>query len=162
MPRVLVLFAGAESPSATLAEFAADAAKSMRFTEVDIRAAAPHQATTGVRHTTLDASAAVQDYDGVIIVGAAGETPAALGARLDEWDKTRPGAFANTVFALISYENTDLLERVARLGGILVTAPRGATDPEIRARQTGERTARVVGWVRHSLSHEHAHEHHAH
>jgi hypothetical protein len=162
MTRVLVLFAGAESPSATLAEFAADAAKSVRFTEVDVRAAAPHQATTGVRHKTLDASTAVRDYHGVIVVGGAGEIPAALETRLDEWEKTEAGAFANTVFALISYENTSLLERVARLGGIIVTAPRGATDPELRARQLGERMARVVSWVRHSLSHEHAHEHHEH
>jgi hypothetical protein len=59
------------------------------------------------------------------------------------------------VFGVLGGENTVLLGRVARLGGIIVSEPRGVDDPEARAKGTGKRAARVVEWVRHSLSHAH-------
>jgi hypothetical protein len=108
----------------------------------------------------------VKDYDGVVLAApAAGEAPVELDALLGALERAEPvGAFANTVFAVLGGDNTTLLGRVARLGGIIVTEPLGIDDPEGRARATGKRVAKVVEWVRHAQSHEqsHAHGHHAH
>lgn len=163
MPKVLVLFFGAESPASTLAEAAAEGASSHRFMEVDIRAGAPHQAMTGRRHKVLDGPEALREYDGVVLSApAAGELPSELDVLLDAAERQSSGeTFANTVFAVVGGENTVLLGRVSRLGGIIVSEPRGSDDPEARARAAGARVGKVVGWVRHALSHEHPH-HHSH
>ena len=160
MPKLIVLFYGAESPASTLAEAAADGAKGVRFTEVDVRAGSSHEPTTGRRHRSLDSSERLKEYDGVVIAApAAGEIPAELDALLGELEHTEPvGVFTNTVFAVLGGENTTLLGRVAGLGGIIVSEPASLDDPEVRARATGKRVAKVIEWVRHALSHEHAHE----
>lgn len=162
MPKVIVLFFGAESPASTLAEAAAEGAASQRFMEVDIRAGAAHQATTGRRHKVLDAPDALREYDGVVVSApAAGELPSDLDALLDAAERqSSPDTFTNTVFAVVGGENTVLLGRVSRLGGIIVSEPRGLDDPEARARAAGQRVAKVVEWVRHALSHEHPHHSH--
>jgi hypothetical protein len=165
MPKVLVLFAGAESLAASLAENVAAAARSVRFTEVDIRAAAASQATTDSRHKVLESPEAVEQYDGVVVVvGSTGNVPSAITSLLDTWDRTSEGTFANTVFAVTGSENALLLERIAQLGGIIVTEARGAADAGERARRHGARVAKIVEWVRHALGHEHGHQqhHHAH
>jgi hypothetical protein len=161
MPKLIVLFYGVESPASTLAEAAADGAKSVRFTEVDVRAGSSHEPTTGRRHKLLDSPDRLREYDGVVLSApAAGEAPAELDALLSALESTEPiGVFADTVFAVLGGENTTLLGRVARLGGIIVTEPMGLDDPEGRARATGKRVAKVVEWVRHAKSHEHSHSH---
>ena len=162
MPKVIVLFFGAESPGVTLAEAAAEGAKSVRFTEVDVRSGGPHQATTERRHKRLESPAQLREFDGVILAcPAAGDIPSELNALLDELERASLGALTNTVFGIMGGENTPLAGRVLRLGGILVAESPGAVDPEVRAMRVGARVATVVGWVRHALSHEHAaHRHH--
>lgn len=161
MPKVLVLFFGAESPASTLAEAAAEGASSQRFMEVDIRAGAAHQATTGRRHKVLESPDVLREYDGVVLSApAAGDLPSELDALLGATERqSSPETFANTVFSVVGGENTVLLGRVSRLGGIIVSEPRGVVDPVERARAAGARVSKVVGWVRHALSHEH-HDHH--
>jgi hypothetical protein len=82
---------------------------------------------------------------------------------LDAAERGAPsGAFLNTVFAVLGSDEAELLARVARLGGIVVTVPRTSSDPLQDARTLGERVATVVEWVRHARSHEHGHSHHSH
>jgi hypothetical protein len=162
MPKLIVLFFGAESPAATLAEAAAEGAKGVRFTEVDLRSGGAHQATTERRYKRLESPAQIRDFDGVILAcPAAGDIPADLDVLLEEWERSPLGALSNTVFGIMGGENTALAGRVTRLGGILVGESPGAADPEVRALRLGARTATVVGWVRHALSHEHAHHDHS-
>jgi hypothetical protein len=161
MPKALVVFYGAESPASTLAEAAAVGAASVRFTEVDVRAGSAHQQQAEKRFKVLDSTESLKDYDGIVISApAAGDIPTELEALLATLEQHEaPSAFANTVFAVIGGENTILLGRVSRLGGIIVSEVRGVDDPEARARATGQRAAKVVEWVRHALSHEHGHSH---
>jgi hypothetical protein len=160
MPKVIVLFFGAESPAVTLAEAAADGAKEVRFSEVAVRSGGPHQATTARRHARLESAAHIRDFDGVILAcPAAGDIPSELEALLGELERSAAGAFTNTVFGVAGGENTTLAAQVLRLGGILVSEATGVADPELRAKRLGARVATVVGWVRHALSHEHGHQH---
>lgn len=165
MPKLLILFYGAESPASTLAEAAADGATGVRFTEVDVRAGSARQPEAGRRFKVLDSAEELKDYDGIVVSApAVGEVPTELDALLDTLERHEAhDAFANTVFAVLGGENTVLLGRVSRLGGIIVAEARGIDDPEARARATGKRVAKVIEWVRHALSHEHGHSHsHAH
>ena len=159
MPKLIVLFYGVESPASALAEAAADGATSVRFTEVDVRAGSRHEATSGRHYKVLESADRLRDYDGVLLAApAAGEIPLELDSMIDVLERHEaPEAFQHTVFAVLGGENTVLLGRVARLGGIIVAEPRGFDDPEARARATGQRTATVVGWVRHAMSHAHGH-----
>ena len=155
MPKLIVLFYGVESPASTLAEAAAEGAKTVRFTEVDVRAGSSHEPTTGQRHKSLDSAERLIEYDGVVIAApAAGEIPSELEALFNEMERTLAvGAFANTVFSVLEGENTTILGRVARFGGIIVSETPSEDDPEGRARAAGKRVAEVVGWVRHSRDH---------
>ncbi len=155
MAKLIVLFYGAEGPAATLAELAAHGAGHVRFAEVDLRAGAAHQATTGRRHPQLASHQDVATYAGVIIAcPAAGDIPVELDRLLADLEQMPGQAFANTVFGVVGGDNTVLLGRVARLGGIIVSEPRGAADPEARAKGLGQRVAKVTDWVRHALGHE--------
>lgn len=156
MPKLVVLYFGAESPAAALADAAADGANTVRFTEVDVRVGEAHSQSTRVRHRRLESAAGLRDAAGIVIAcEAAAEIPAALETLLRELERTPAETFADTVFGVAGGENTVLLGRVAGLGGIIVGEPRGAADPEERARQLGARVAKVVGWVAHALGHEH-------
>jgi hypothetical protein len=161
MPKVLVLFYGVESPASALAEAAADGATSVRFTEVDLRAGNTHRAETGRRIKVLESADQLGNYHGIVVSApAAGDVPSELDALLDTLERQETAeTFSNTVFAVLGGENTVLLGRVSRLGGIIVTEPRAVDDPEAHARGTGKRVAKVVEWVRHALSHEHGHTH---
>ena len=162
MPKLIVLFYGAESPASSVAEAAAHGAGHVRFTEVDLRAGGSHEAGTGKDYPRLSSAASLADYAGILIAcPAAGEIPDDLDRLLAELERSPAGTFLNTVFGVSGGDNTVLLGRVARLGGIIVSEPRGSIDPEARARALGDRVAKVVSWVRHSLGHE-GHDNHAH
>ena len=163
MPKLIVLFFGGESPAVMLAEAATEGAKGVRFTEVDLRSGGPHEAMTARRHKTLESTAQIRDYDGVILASPAGEIPVELIALLDELERsssTPTNALTNTVFGIVGGDNTTLAGRVVRLGGLLVSDAGDAIDPQARAFRLGARVATVVGWVRHALSHEHEHRPH--
>jgi len=162
MPKLVVLYFGAESPAVALADAAAVGASGVRFAEVDVRAGEEHSQPTSRRHRRLESSGALQAYAGIVIAcEAAAEVPMALDALLRELEATPTETFLNTVFGVAGGENTVLTGRVAALGGIIVGEPRGETDPEARARQLGVRVAKVTGWVGHALGHEHgATDHH--
>ena len=142
MPKLIVLFFGDEESVLALADAAADGARSVRFTEVDARRG----------------SAAIGDYDGVVIVSPAGAPGPELAAFLHQLGHGKPTA--NTVFGLVG-GNPQTLERVAGLGAIVVSV-RANGSPLDAARQLGSRVAKMIGWVRHALGHEAEHHEHAH
>jgi hypothetical protein len=165
MPKLIVLFHDGDGAAATLAENAAVGARGVRFSEVDLRVVGDamgdaHQ-SVGQRQRRLESSDQLRDYDGVIIACSASDgSPKELDRLLEEVGRAPANQFVNTVFALIGAEQTTLLARVARLGAIVVSAAPGITEPEARATAAGARAAKVVGWVRHALSHEHDQKHH--
>lgn len=163
MPKVIVLFFGAERSAVTLAEAAVEGATGVRFTEVEVRSGALHQATTTQRHKRLESPSQLRDFDGVVLAcPSVGGAPSELTAMLDELERSSTGGFTNTVFGIAGGENTALAGRVMRLGGIVVAELAEAADPEVRAMRLGARVATVVGWVRHALSHEHGQHEHGH
>lgn len=156
MPKVIVLFFGAEAAAAGLAEAAAEGAMRVRFTEVDLRTGAADHATMSTRHKPLDSTIRVGDYDGVILAClATSEVPPELSRLLDEMENEGSDAFTNTVFGIAGDPSAAVLTRMARVGGLLVTQPRAFKGTEAAAGALGGRVAKVVGWVRHALSHEH-------
>lgn len=145
MPKLIVLQYGDDS-TRSVAEAAAAGAKSIRFTEVDLR-------------STRSASPTVAEYDGIVIVAPAGMTTHAdLETLLTELEQD--GRATNTVFALAG-GSTGMLERLSRAGGIIVTTT-ASSEPTDAARRLGARAAKVVAWVRHGLGHEAEHHHHHH
>jgi hypothetical protein len=140
VPKVIVLFSGGDDGSRQLADAAAERAKSIRFTEVDVRA--------------LGASA-VAGYDGVVIVGGASHEPV-----IDAVLHDVAHAGEHVVIGVVA--DGALPGRALRMSAIFVTS--GETEPAERAAAIGERVAKVAGWVRHGLGHEsegeHDHGHH--
>ena len=148
MPKVLVLVADVSDAAKQLASCVGDGARAVRFTEVEIRAV-----------DSLDVDA-LRDYSGVAIVGTGRSL--SLTNLLDACEEAAASDFANTVFASVGSDGDVALERIARLGGIIVTERETELSAEERAKHLGKRVAKVAEWVRHALSHEHAHHHHAH
>jgi hypothetical protein len=147
VPKLIVLFCGDEHAATSLAEQAATGAKGFRFMEVDVRSAGG-----GSGGKRLESAAQLRDYDGVLLAYAASdELPAELRAIVDELASGEP--LPNTVFG-VTGDSGSALEAVGRLGGIIVLQPRGADAAE-RAGKLGARLAKVVGWVRHGIGHEH-------
>jgi hypothetical protein len=157
MPKVLVLFDSGDQRAAELAQLAAEGAKNIRFTEVDLRVVGIETVSGGTKRKQLESSESVIQYDGVVVVGSDREPSAAISALLAAHPR---GEFVDRVFAAVS--NADPSQRLSALGGILVGMPAGSTDLEATARKTGERVAKVAEWVRHALGHEHGHSHDAH
>lgn len=144
----MVVFVGDETMAE--AEAAAAGAKSVRFTEVEIRAA---QATTS-RHKPLDASASAPD--GIVFVANDASSSPSLSA-------LAPLVGENTVLASVGARA--IASEAASRGGIVVSTNDGD------AGKLGARVAKVAGWVRHALGHEaeahshghtHDHDHHHH
>jgi len=148
MPKVLVLFASDHTAATPLTADVGAGAKAVRFTEVEIRSAAGQTAES------------LASFDGVVIVGAADHPSPSLESLLDSCERSNASGFENTVFATLGFANAAILERVAGLGGIVVTARRQGLEAEAHAALLGGRVAKVTEWVRHALSHEHAHQHH--
>ena len=178
MPKVLVLFHSRTGEAATLAELAAEGARSVRFTEVDVRrlpepatdadAAADPQGAEGNealrRYHALDDVARVADYD-ALLLGAAmpdGAMPDALARFLERLASVAAsGALADRVAAVVTPDDQAaahraLLPSLAGLGLILVPPAAGASD----AHAHGARAATVAEWVRHAKSHAAGHHHH--
>jgi hypothetical protein len=161
MPKVIVVSCGEPFVTSSLAQAAAEGARSVRFSEVDVVTYLRHDQEI-VSRDVVDSAEQMREYDGVVIAAAssAGEE-----RRLDELlsmlEAYEPlDAFANTVFAFAGEARPTDVDRVVRLGGIVVCAGKGVDDPAARARGAGRRVAKVVGWVRHALSHEHSDHHH--
>ena len=150
MPKVLVLVSDDSDAAMLLATCVGDGARAVRFTEVDVRAT-----------ESLDVEA-LRDYTGVAIVGTAPRLSLSLTKLLDACESAGASGFANTVFASVGFDGDVALERIARLGGIIVTERQSELTQEERAKGVGRRVAKVAEWVRHALSHEHANHHHAH
>ena len=150
MPKVLVLVADDSDATKLLATCVAEGARAVRFTEVDVRAA-----------ESLDVEA-LRECTGVAIVGTTQGLSLSLAKLLDACESEATSDFANTVFASVGVDGDLALERIARLGGIVVTERESDLTPDERAKHVGRRVAKVAEWVRHALSHEHAHHHHAH
>jgi hypothetical protein len=155
VPKLIVLFHGDDQAAASLAESAAAGAKAVRFTEVDIRSATGTATGTGGPQKRIESAAQLRDYDGVLLAYAGDEAPAEAMATLAELANGEP--MPNTVFGVTGVDAA-ALQAVARLGGIIVSQPRGA-DGDESARQLGARMAKVIGWVRHALGHEAEHKH---
>ena len=156
MPKVLVLFDSSDERAGRLADLAAEGAKSVRFTEVDIRAVG-HEASAGTDRKRLESSEVADQYDGVVIAGSDRDIPAAIEEVLRKAGHSH-GHFVDRVFASVG-GGSAITKRVSELGGIAVGVRAGSADADQSATKTGERVAKVVEWVRHSLSHEHRHSH---
>ena len=145
----------------TLAAAAADGAREVRFTEVDLRAVHGTAARPSSALETFNDAERLADYDGVILCVDGDVAPLESGdvflRRLADTDAVN--TLANTVFALVG-PGGSLVQRVMALGGIIVSGPRGIDGDTMRARAHGARVAKIVGWVRHALGHEHADQQH--
>jgi len=161
MPKLYILFDGADRPSATQLDALARGAKSVRFTEVEIRRNPPvtdAPASEAVdkeslepeiaKYRVLDSIEKLTESDALVaIVGERGVRPLAE-------TLARAGALTDVVGAVVA--STGPAEHVARelasamvgRGMILIS---GSDDPET----VGARAAKVAGWVRHAKGHEH-------
>lgn len=160
MPKVIVLFHGADLAAARLAQSAAVGAESVRFTEVDIRTIGPTDSSSDRRRQPLSGPEKLVDYDGVVIASAgerqAGDPAVTDLIRLVDDLRATTSRWTNVVFTLIGSAETPLLSRLAQLGGMVLAVQSHVNESDARA--AGERNAKVVSWVRHALSHEH-HDH---
>jgi hypothetical protein len=156
MPKLLVLYAGAERSSA-LADAVARGARGVRFTEVELRRTAggpdkerPEPAAAKSRG--LDAYETLTDYDALVLVGD--ESGAAALTALADGE----GPLTDVVGTVVAAEGIprqtteSLAAALGRRGMILIS---GSDDPE----SVGRRAAKVGGWVRHAKGHEHGHTH---
>jgi len=157
MPKVLVLFDSGDQRADRLAELAADGAKKVRFTEVDIRVVGNESASNSARRKRLESGDTVDQYDGVVVVGSDQEPAAAIDALLATHDQNARSGFIDRVFAAVSDAGSS--HRLTELRGIVVGPLSGSTNAESTAGNIGERVAKVAEWVRHALSHEHGHGH---
>ena len=160
MPKVLVLFDDTDAVASTLGEVAAEGARGVRFTEVDVRVFA---AATGSRRKALESLTAIDQYDGVVFAAVNDSPTPALDNFLAALAQTAGARFANVVFGAMQPHLGNLSAQLLSLGGIVVGQTSAGDDS---ARALGARVAQVAGWVRHSLAHEesdaHSGHHHGH
>ncbi|MEP6491560.1 MAG: hypothetical protein ABJF01_02700 [bacterium] len=162
MPKVIVLFHNADPAAESLVEKAASGASSVRFTEVDVRSIGQADPSPERRRTRSASVDEMRAYDGVIVACCAeGLVLDELIRLVDDLGAVPNLNYANVVFTVLGAGDTRLLAHVARLGGIVVTT-RSADQSDAHAATASARTAKVVSWVRHSLSHEHDRDHHDH
>ena len=158
MPKVLVLFHSRTGTTAALADAVAEGARSVRFTEVDVRrlddlapddAAAPPEAQASrerlrAQYRTLGDVGEVADYDAVVLGGPAhgGVVAAELARFLDRLGALRErGALVDVVGAAFTSGEAahgghalalmSIMTPMCSLGMIL--APPGHTDPVMLA-----------------------------
>lgn len=143
MPKTLVIFDTASGDSGALATAVAEGARSVRFSEVDLRELA-----------TLSADGAdLAVYDAIAM-----DASSAGVAQLIE----RAGPLRSKVGALFAASGNDLLSLLALMGraGMIILPPGtgegalAAADAE-SARVLGKRLVDVTGWITHARSHHH-------
>ena len=92
MPNVIVLFFGADSATIALADGAAEGAKGVRFTELEIRSGSAEQSTISRRHRQLESASRIREFDGVILACPSdGGIPADLGTLFEELERSSQG-----------------------------------------------------------------------
>ena len=161
MPKVIVLLCDAGSSVEELGAVVAEGAKGVRFAEVDVRTVGRLRTTGNEPYKSLGSADRIREYDGIIMVCTIGDVPAALGGVFDHLEQALPtGEMLNKVLAATGAGNQRVVERLARLGGIIVCEPYGTADSLHAGRALGARVAKVAEWVRHALSHEQANQHH--
>ena len=158
MPKILILFAG--QPTA-IVNTVADGARSVRFSEVELRSVGnPEGASAGI-HQTLAGVDEIVPYDAVIVAASAS---AEIGLELAELVRHAAASaprttWQNKVGAAFVPEtgvaSVDVWPTLKALGalGMLVVAPSGPGADA--AKELGVRVAQVVGWVTHARSHHH-------
>lgn len=155
MPKILVLFQGSTDTTATLADAVAEGARTIRFSEVEVRCTSQ---STGP-HRMLEGAGELAAYDAIIVgVPPDGtEMSAQIAVVLDQ-----AGPLGNKVGAAFmpAGSGTDtvlwsIMKAMAAQRMILVP-PAGATDPAA-ATSLGRRVAEVTAWITHARSHHHSH-----
>ena len=153
MPRVLVVFDSEDERAERLAQSAAEGARRVRFTEVDVRVVGDESSAGDATRRRLEPTSDVDQYDGVIVVGSDRGISAPIDALLSRVEQSAKGDFVDRVFAVVG-GGSSTAQRLSAVGGIVVSVRGGVFDVETAARQIGERVAKVAGWVRHALSHQ--------
>ena len=171
MPKTLILFQSLADISATIAEGVADGARSVRFSEVEIRLVdeAPssgseaseegiqRRAALMARYQLLADTDELLSYD-AIIVGAS-SSGGSMNTQLTRV-LARAGSLTNKVGAAFSPAGDEtrpwtLMQAMAGLDMILV--PPAHDGSVAAARALGKRVAEVTSWITHARSHHHAH-----
>jgi len=159
MPKILILLAG--QPTA-LVNAVADGARSVRFSEVELRRVDQTEpATAAAIVQTLAGADEIVPYDAIIVTTSAeGALVSTLTDLLEQAAATAPpSAWQNKVGAAFAAEPSEAAVNVwpalRSLGdlGMLVVSPSGYDADAARA--LGARVAQVVGWVTHARSHHH-------
>lgn len=171
MPKLLVLFEGADEAVLQVAAAIQEGARSVRFAECDTRRT-PGGTDDGrvARIRTVDTVATLTEYDAIVLGGPAGGT-SQLAALLDDAGELGlQGRLANKLGAVFPVEPPHLtgaqhplwplLAPMARYGMILVppgyAGPGGGPeDLESSARRLGKRLVDIAAWITHARSHAH-------
>jgi hypothetical protein len=161
MPKVMVLFYGDEGDASILDAVVAGA-KSVRFTEVEIRAGGDGSDAAVAKHKRVDPARPTGEADGVVIVAnGVGSSGAGVAQTIDHL--THSERIRDLVLGVAA--DASVVDRVARTGGIVIVNRASHSQPNAsdEARALGVRVAKVAGWVRHGLGHEaeqqHGHSH---
>lgn len=155
MPKVTVLFFGDERATAVLDAVVAGA-KSVRFTEVEVRAATG--SGTPAKYKRIDPAHPWGEADGVVFVAdGASDSGQDLAPVIDRL--AQAPAVCDLVLGVAA--DAPVVDRVARTGGIIIANRSSEAGPDSldEARALGVRVAKVAAWVRHGLGHEAEHEH---
>lgn len=171
MPKTLILFQSLADTTTTIADAVAEGARSVRFSEVEMRlvAEAPpsggeaseewmqRRAALAARYQPLADADELSSYDAVIVGPSSsdGSTNTELTRVLG-----RAGSLANKVGAAFSAAGDEtlpwpLLQAMAERDMILV--PPAHDGSVAAARALGKRVAEVTSWITHARSHHHAH-----
>ena len=160
MPKILVLFA--DEPTAMI-NAVADGARSVRFSEVELRRVDETGPATPSSHhyQTLAGADDLMTYDGIVVATSEdGAVHPALGLLLEQAAANAPAAawqskVGSALMTEPSEQRLNVWPALTTLGdlGMLMLAPSGG-DAEA-ARALGARVAQVVGWVTHARSHHH-------
>ena len=171
MPKLLVLFEGADEDVVKVAAAIQKGARSVRFAECDIRRIAAETDDGGAaRIRALDGPATLAEYDAIALGGPAGGTPLLAALLDDAGELGLTGRLANKLGAVFPVEPPDLvgdrhplwplLAPMARYGMILVppgyAGPSGGSeDHASAARRLGKRLVDIAAWITHARSHAH-------
>lgn len=171
MPKTLILFQSLTDASTTLADAVAEGARSVRFSEVEMRVVAEpppsggaaseewtqRRAALAVRYQPLADADDLSSYDAIILgaLSSAGSMNTELTRVLG-----RAASHTNKVGAAFSPAGEEtlpwaLMQAMAALDMILV--PPAHDGSVAAARALGKRVAEVTSWITHARSHHHAH-----